>query len=126
MSNSYGVPVGGQESTRMEGFGALADLAMDLRWAWSSDADELWQQLDAALWAQTHNPLVVLQTVSGESLKQRLSDPAFRQQVDNLIREKETADATVSWFSGSHPGSPLTTVAYFSMEFMLSEALPIY
>jgi glycogen phosphorylase len=126
MSNSYGVPVGGQESTTMQGFGALADLAMDLRWAWSSDADELWQQLDAALWAQTHNPLVVLQTVSGESLKQRLSDPAFRQQVDNLIREKETADATVSWFSGSHPGSPLTTVAYFSMEFMLSEALPIY
>ena len=30
------------------------------------------------------------------------------------------------WFSASHPGSPLNTVAYFSMEFMLSEALPIY
>src|SRR5579863_914500 len=123
MSNSYGVPVGGQESTRMEGFGALAELAMDLRWAWSSDADELWQQLDAALWAQTHNPLIVLQTVSGESLKQRLLEPAFRQKVDTLLQEKNAADAAVSWFSKSHPGGLLTTVAYFSMEFMLSEAL---
>jgi len=26
----------------------------------------------------------------------------------------------------NHPQSPLTCVAYFSMEFMLSEALPIY
>ncbi|HXB33892.1 MAG TPA: alpha-glucan family phosphorylase, partial [Puia sp.] len=126
MSNRYGVPIGSQESTGMEGFGALTDLAMDLRWSWSSAANEIWKQLDAALWAQTHNPLVVLQTVSGDSLKQRLSDPAFRQKVESLVREKEAADAAVSWFSGSHPGSPLTTVAYFSMEFMLSEALPIY
>ena len=28
--------------------------------------------------------------------------------------------------SANHPQSPLTCVAYFSMEFMLSEALPIY
>src|SRR5580698_125789 len=126
MRNSYVEAVGSQESTEMEGFGALTDLAMDLRWSWSSDADEVWEQLDAALWAQTHNPLIVLQTVSGESLKQRLSDPAFRQKVDDLVREKEAADAAVSWFSGSYPDNPLTTVAYFSMEFMLSEALPIY
>src|SRR5580658_1519476 len=117
MSNRYGVPIGSQESTGMEGFGALTDLAMDLRWSWSSAANEIWKQLDAALWAQTHNPLVVLQTVSGDSLKQRLSDPAFRQKVESLVREKEAADAAVSWFSGNHPGSPLTTVAYFSMEF---------
>jgi glycogen phosphorylase len=126
MSKSYGTPIGSQESTGMEGFGALSDLALDLRWSWSSEADEIWQQLDAVLWEQTHNPWIVLQTVSGEILKQRLSDPAFRQKVDALVREKEAADAAVSWFSGSYPGNPLTTVAYFSMEFMLSEALPIY
>ena len=28
--------------------------------------------------------------------------------------------------STSHPDAPLTCVAYFSMEFRLSEALPIY
>src|SRR5580692_6290484 len=126
MSNSYGTPISGNESTQTDEFNMLRGLALDLRWSWSSAANEIWKQLDAALWAQTHNPLVVLQTVSGDSLKQRLSDPAFRQKVESLVREKEAADAAVSWFSGSHPGSPLTTVAYFSMEFMLSEALPIY
>ncbi len=126
MSNRYGVPIGSPESTGMEGFSALTDLAMDLRWSWSSEANEIWKQLDAALWAQTHSPLVVLQTVSGDTLKKRLADPAFRQKVDTLIRERAAADAATSWFSGSKPGSPLTAVAYFSMEFMLSEALPIY
>ena len=31
-----------------------------------------------------------------------------------------------AWFQTAHPSSPVRTVAYFSMEFMLSEALPIY
>src|ERR1700678_2042569 len=31
-----------------------------------------------------------------------------------------------AWFQQKHSQSPLTCVAYFSMEFMLSEALPIY
>ena len=31
-----------------------------------------------------------------------------------------------AWFQQNHPKAPLTCVAYFSMEFMLSEALPIY
>jgi len=31
-----------------------------------------------------------------------------------------------AWFQQTYPQSPLTCAAYFSMEFMLSEALPIY
>ena len=31
-----------------------------------------------------------------------------------------------AWFQHAHPNPPLEAVAYFSMEFMLSEALPIY
>ena len=31
-----------------------------------------------------------------------------------------------AWFQQHHSQAPLTCVAYFSMEFMLSEALPIY
>ena len=36
----------------------------------------------------------------------------------------ETAGS--NWFDDAHPNSPLKTVAYFCMEYMLSEALPIY
>ncbi len=31
-----------------------------------------------------------------------------------------------AWFQKAHADPPLTCAAYFSMEFMLSEALPIY
>lgn len=126
MSNDYGTPIGSHESTQMEGFSALSALALDMRWSWNHQADDIFQQLDPILWEQTHNPWVVLQTVSGESLKRQLSDPAFRQKVANLVREKDVADGAATWFKNNHSGDPLTAVAYFSMEFMLSEALPIY
>ncbi|HET6255715.1 MAG TPA: alpha-glucan family phosphorylase [Puia sp.] len=126
MSNSYGTPISNSDTMQLQGFESLRDLALDMRWSWNNEADMIWQQLDPILWEQTHNPWIVLQTVSSESLKRQLSDSTFRQKVDALIREKEAADAAVSWFTGAHPGTPLKTVAYFSMEFMLSEALPIY
>lgn len=109
-----------------EGFDALRDLALDLRWSWNHEADELWQRLDPDLWEQTHNPWNVLQTVSGDKLRQQLADPGFRQLVDSLASQRTASDQSASWFSTSHPGKPLSAVAYFSMEFMLSEALPIY
>lgn len=39
---------------------------------------------------------------------------------------KQHAATDTKWFQKSYPDSPLTCVAYFSMEYMLSEALPIY
>ncbi len=41
----------------VEGFDSLAELALDLRWSWNHAADEVWQQLDPALWELTHNPV---------------------------------------------------------------------
>ena len=55
-----------------------------------------------------------------------LSDPAFRKNVDSLLEASRQAAETPAWFQRNHSGSPLTCAAYFSMEFMLSEALPIY
>ena len=78
------------------------------------------------LWELTQNPWVVLQTVSRDQLERVLADPAFRKNVDDLLRAKRQAAETPAWFQQNHPQAPLTCVAYFSMEFMLSEALPIY
>jgi starch phosphorylase len=112
--------------TEVEGFAPLAELALDMRWSWNHAADEVWLQLDPALWELTHNPWVVLQTVSRDQLERMLADPAFRGKVDALVHSKDHAAAAPAWFQQNHPQSPLTCVAYFSMEFMLSEALPIY
>ena len=112
--------------TEVEGFDSLAELALDMRWSWNHATDEVWRQLDPALWELTQNPWVVLQTVSRDKLERVLADPAFRKNVDDLLQAKRQAAETPAWFQQHHPQAPLTCVAYFSMEFMLSEALPIY
>jgi starch phosphorylase len=112
--------------TEVEGFDSLAELALDMRWSWNHAADEVWRQLDPGLWELTHNPWGILQTVSRDQLEHVLADPAFRQNVDDLVQAKRHAAAAPAWFEQDHPQAPLTCVAYFSMEFMVSEALPIY
>ena len=110
----------------VEGFDSLAELALDVRWSWNHEADEVWQQLDPGLWDLTHNAWVVLQTVSRERLESASADPSFRKKVDHLVRARRNAAKSAGWFQKKHSGAPLSSVAYFSMEFMLSEALPIY
>lgn len=110
----------------IEGYDLLTELALDLQWAWSHADDEIWQQLDPNLWEQTHNPWVVLQTVSRVQFQKVMSDVKFRKKVDTLIHIKEQSYNDPAWFQKIHPQSALSCVAYFSMEFMLSEALPIY
>src|SRR5579871_3222038 len=105
---------------------ALTDLALDLRWSFNHSADQLWTQLDPELWEQTHNPWVLLQTVSREKLQTISSEPVFQKLLADLHREKTLAEGSETWFQNAHPRSGVSTIAYFSMEFMLSEALPIY
>jgi starch phosphorylase len=99
---------------------------MDLRWSWNHCSDELWKRLDPDLWAQTHHPNVVLQAVSRDRLDRALADPEFSRLLGGLVQAKRDAAAAPAWFQQNHPQAPLTCVAYFCMEFMLSEALPIY
>ena len=112
--------------TEIEGFDSLAELALDMRSSWNHATDQVWQQLDPVLWELTHNPWVVLQTVSRDQIERVLADPTFRKNVDDLVQARRDAAEAPAWFQQTYPQSPLTCVAYFSMEFMLSEALPIY
>jgi len=110
----------------IEGFNALAELALDLRSSWNHATDHVWRQLDPVLWELTHNPWVVLQTVSRDQIERVLVDPVFHKHVDDLVQTRRDAAKAPAWFQHTYPDSLLTCVAYFSMEFMLSEALPIY
>ena len=105
---------------------ALRDLALDLRWSFSHIADRLWERLDPELWELTHNPWIILQTTSRERLQSIAADPDFQSLVADLHHEREAAERSEAWFPKAYPHSGLTRVAYFSMEFMLSEGLPIY
>ena len=105
---------------------ALYELALDLRWSWDHSADEVWRQLDPVLWDITHSPWAVLQTVSRDRFKELSNDPLFREKIEFLVKSRNESNQSPAWFQKHHPNSPLTGVAYFCMEFMLTEALPIY
>jgi starch phosphorylase len=108
----------------VEGMDALAELALNLHWSWNHASDEIWESLDSELWHTTQNPWLILRTVSKEKIKSLLAAPDIRQRIQELLLQNhESAD---TWFQQKHPGAALSSVAYFSMEFMLSEALPIY
>ncbi len=110
----------------VEGFDSLAELALDMRSSWNHATDQVWRQLDPVLWEITHNPWGVLQAVSREKLQRDLADPTFRAAVDDLVRARRQAAEAPAWFQQTYPHPRLGCVAYFSMEFMLSETLPIY
>lgn len=112
--------------TAIKGYDSLEELALNLIWSWNPSADKIWQQLDEELWSQTHNPWILLQTVSKDKLEMLLADSNFRKSVYDIVKAYRTDTSCSAWFQKSHPKSPLTCVAYFSMEYMLSEALPIY
>lgn len=110
----------------LPGYRALESLALNLRWSWSHAADKVWETLDPKLWRITQNPWVVLQTVSIEKLQKALQDPDFPTLVEEFVVANRTAEESPAWFQRQFPSSPLKAVAYFSMEYMLCEALPIY
>jgi glycogen phosphorylase len=126
LAQHYGNPISSLQTAETEGFDSLVSLALDMRWSWNHTADELWSQLDPALWNETHNPWLVIQSVSDNQVKRLLASPPFRAQLDSIIRERQEDDSQQGWFKTNHPDTALRTVAYFSMEFMLGEALPIY
>jgi starch phosphorylase len=108
-----------------EGLEELAELALDLRRSWSHAADELWERLEPELWALTRNPWLILQIVSTARLEKLAEDPLFRDlAARHLQAHRETLNGP-AWFQQSH-GRAVGTVAYFSMEFGLSEALPLH
>ena len=108
-----------------EGLEGLVELALDLRWSWNHAADKLWKYLDPELWSMTSNPWLMLQTVETNRLKALATDSTFLGLMDELVEEHRQATGEKAWFQQTHPQSTLK-VAYFSMEFGLSEALPIY
>jgi len=108
------------------GIDALNELALNLHWSWNHKADVLWEALDSYLWQTTQNPWVILQTVSADKVKTLLATPDFQELLSALLQHKRKFFSADAWFQKTHPGAALSTIAYFSMEFMLTEALPIY
>src|SRR5271168_2689501 len=112
--------------TNVEGMGELVELALNLRWSWNHASDWIWKNLDSELWESTQNPWIILRTVSRDELTSRLGNPEFRKILHECLEQNQRTFREPGWFQKKHSAAGLSQVAYFSMEFMLTEALPIY
>jgi starch phosphorylase len=108
-----------------QGLEGLAELALDMRWSWNHAADSLWEYIDPELWRMTGNPWFILQTVAPSRLETLQAERDFQQLMKSQLKAHRETMERPSWFGQAH-GDSAFNVAYFSMEFGLSEALPMY
>ncbi|MBM4438024.1 MAG: DUF3417 domain-containing protein [Actinobacteria bacterium] len=105
----------------------LQDLAYNLWWAWRLPARDLFRRLDPDAWQATlHNPVAMLSVIPRERLAARAADAAFvaelQREHEALMRYLQRAGELTA------AGRPLLRgrVAYFSMEFGITESVPQY
>ncbi|MEN8116949.1 MAG: alpha-glucan family phosphorylase [Bacteroidota bacterium] len=108
------------ESNIPESLKPLRDLSKNLWWVWNTEARELFQYTDKAIWEECeHNPVVLLERVSYIRFKQLEKDEQFLSKMHSVanqfyqyIEERKNLDGP--------------EVAYFSMEYGLHDSLKIF
>ncbi len=105
---------------------ALPELALNMRWSWDHSMDFLWQRLDQELWEQTRNPWLILLSCSESQLLELSEDASFVQALADVANAQRSALSCDCWFHGTDSAKSVSGIAYFCMEFGLSEALPLY
>ncbi|MEO8396765.1 MAG: DUF3417 domain-containing protein, partial [Chloroflexota bacterium] len=106
----------------------LRELAYNLRWSWDHDSIGLFRRLDRDLWETTgHNPVWMLGLIDQSRLEALCEDPAFMAQFDRVCNSFDAyMQATDTWYSRNHEAAEKPFIAYFSMEFGLTECLQNY
>ena len=68
--------------TDVQGFDSLAEMAAHMRWSWNHATDDVWRQLDPALWEFTQNPWVACKPSRGQfSSAHRATPPSARRSM---------------------------------------------
>jgi starch phosphorylase len=112
--------------TLPKGLEPLAELALDLRWAWTHAGDDVWSRLDPDTWRLNKNPRLILQNVPQERLVELAADPSFLADLQRLSEMCQKDRAESGWCRLKYHRREVGLVAYFSMEYGLGEALPLY
>ena len=109
-----------------DGLEGLLELALDVRWSWSHSSDRIWKTIDPILWQKTQNAWFLLTRSSPARLRQLAQERSFLQTIAEELVLKEAYEHRAGWYVQHAGPEPIQSVAYFSMEFGLTEALPIY
>jgi starch phosphorylase len=107
---------------------ALEEIAYNLRWSWDHETISLFRRLDRDLWEESgHNPVLMLGTLAQARLEAASQDEAFLAHLNRVAADLgEYTSAANTWYAKAHGVATRPLGAYFSMEFGLTESLPIY
>ncbi|MGH2807801.1 MAG: alpha-glucan family phosphorylase [Actinomycetota bacterium] len=110
-----------------ESLGVLLNIAMNLRWSWDPRAVDLFRWIDADAWERAeHDPVRMLGLTTKARFNELAEDGPFMSFLATIEEDLQRYLDEPRWFQAHHKAHNLKTVAYFSPEFGVSEALPIY
>ncbi len=104
----------------------LRTLARNLFWTWNTDAAALFERIDRDAWEKTnHNPVRLLQVAPVETMQALAADHGFLLHLERVTASFEGYMARSRRADAS--GMSLDdTIAYFSLEYALTESLANY
>ena len=98
----------------------LYEMATNLWWVWNHEGAKLFGKIDSELWASTEgNPVLLLQSLSYKRIEEILAD-------DVLMAEIKAVYSIFKDYVDVKPDQTKPSVAYFSMEYVLTNVLKIY
>ena len=98
----------------------LYEMATNLWWVWNHEGAKLFGKIDSVLWASTEgNPVLLLQSLSYKRIEEILAD-------DVLMAEIKAVYSIFKDYVDVKPDQTKPSVAYFSMEYGLTNVLKIY
>jgi len=116
-------PAAPQLPTQLQG---LVDLALDLHWTWSNEANALWRKVDLEIWQRTRNPWIILRKATPAQLRALAADAGFVAELRATTERRRAVLEAPGWFAANQGRAKLKRVAYFSMEFGIGKGLPLY
>jgi len=107
----------------------LRELAYNLRWTWDHETIALFRRLDRDLWTETgSNPVWMLGRIRQEVLQAAAEDEAFLAHLDRVCAAFDAymAPDARTWYRRHFGDFEKPFIAYFSMEYGLTECLRNY
>lgn len=98
----------------------LDELAHNMWWAWNYEAREMWKSLDEKLYEEVgHNPVLLLERLSYDRKEAIVKDKALMKKVKDVFTDFRQ-------YMDIKPDNKRPSVAYFSMEYGISQVVKIY
>jgi len=106
----------------------LRTLAYNYWWTWNHETRSMFRDIGRELWDQVeHNPIELINKLTQDEIDRLARDDVFLAKLNICNKDLDEYMGAKTWFDRKFPSKrDDTLIAYFSAEFGLSEALPIY